>query len=98
MKRAELAKLAKRVGVLVMDQGDAISVDAPVGYVIAATGVHSTTINVSGWTRPELYAELALDLRHGIEECPDRSIGCDACDEAMGFDELLELYRGERIG
>jgi hypothetical protein len=95
MDRRTLAKLAQSVGVMVLDQGHAVSADAPPGFVLAGLDVHSTTVDCMGWRRHEVYAEIADRIAQGIRPCVEED--CDACSEALPFDEIKALYRGDEI-
>jgi len=96
MKRSELISLCEITGILLIDQGDSVSVDAPTGFILMGIGLHSSTINTHGWKREEVYEDLANDIGGGVEKCTDPD--CDSCvKEPMSFDEIAALYRGTRL-
>lgn len=80
---------------MLLDSGDSLSIDAPIGYTLPS-GAHSFTLYLHGWTRPDAYAALLDELHGPLLACDDRE--CDSCvHEPMTFDALAELYRGTRI-
>ena len=96
MKKKELVRLCKSVGVMLLDSGDCVRVDAPVGYRLMGNGLHNADLYTEGWKREEVYEELSNDIGDGVEKCDDPD--CDACvHEPMTFEQIQELYRGERL-
>ena len=94
MKQQLIAR-CKELGCGLLDCGDTIRVDAPVGKVVANTQVHYADLYLRGWKRNDAYRELLTELSGGLADCPDGN--CEVCEEAMSFDELYQLYRGERL-
>ncbi|MDH3350239.1 MAG: hypothetical protein OEM51_01725 [Gammaproteobacteria bacterium] len=70
----------KKVSWRYEDETDTIEVDAPPGYVMTDSGLHYRSLYLRGWKRAEAYADLADDLRAGIEPCTLED--CDLCEEA----------------
>ena len=97
MRKQQLIKRCKELGCLLLDNIDTVSVDAPVGYVFANTGAHSSTVYLTdNWKRPEAYRELMTALERGLEGCSDKD--CDSCvHEPMTFEAIHKLYGGERL-
>ena len=94
MKQKLIAR-CKELGCGLLDDVDTLRIDAPVGKVIASTQCHYADLYLRGWKRNDAYLELLTELSNGIEDCQDGD--CDVCDEAMSFDDLYKLYRGERL-
>ena len=83
---------------MLLDGGDVLRVDAPVGFVIHNTDGHSLDIYGIGsrWTRSDAYADLFASLSGGLDRCDDPD--CDSCiHEPMSFAEIQNTYRGERL-
>lgn len=95
MTRRALIDLCRKHGVMLLDQGDAVSIDAPAGYILKGHQVHSVTIPKDGWKIGELYAALAEDLGEGVQRCGDGA--CEICEEALSFEDLASIYHGERL-
>lgn len=95
LTRRALVLICKARGVLLIDQGAAVSIDAPPGQVFQGSGLHSHTIYTDGWKRGEVYAELAEEIGGGCVPCSDPD--CDTCAAPTTFEELLTLYPGERL-
>lgn len=97
--RKKVIQICKAMGVMLLDCGDSISVDAPVGQKFRCVGVHSRTIcfgPTEGHTKTEAWEALLDDLEHGLEDCED--VECDSCvHEPMDFDAIHKLYGGERL-
>ena len=84
-----------QLGVLLLDCGDSLSIDAPIGYTLPH-GAHSRTLALRGWSREDAFASLLDDLQAPLIVCDDAE--CDACvHEPMTFEAIAELYRGKRI-
>lgn len=61
-----------------IDDRDRYAIEAPYGYVLAATGAHETVIYWNdSWKTAEIYDQLATDVVHGIERCTIQD--CDWC-------------------
>ena len=96
MTKQELITLCKSVGVMFLDSGNVLRVDAPVGYVLKGGLQHSYDTYLDGWMRPDAYQDIADEIVSGIVKCEDPE--CDSCIvEPMTFEQIRELYRGERL-
>ena len=96
MTKQQLIKRCKELGCMLLDGGDSVSIDAPVGKVLSNNGVHSRTIHLDCWARPEAYRELMDDMKGGLEDCTGKD--CDSCVvEPMTFEAIHKLYGGERL-
>ena len=96
--KSKLITRCKELGVMLLDSGDVLRVDAPAGYVIRDTDGHSKDIYGIGtrWTRPDAYRDIFESLAGGLDECDDPD--CDSCiHEPMSFAEIQNTYRGERL-
>lgn len=96
--RRQLVKRCVELGCMLLDDGDCLRIDPPAGKVICDTGGHSRDLYYGGgrWPKPDAYAELLSDLAGGLDDCDDPD--CDSCvHERHTFEELQELYRGERL-
>ena len=86
----------KASGLMLVDAGDCIRVDAPIGRVLHWGGAHSHDLYTRGFTRPQAWDEVVEVASAGTDACDNPE--CDACvREAMSFDELARLYGGERL-
>jgi len=104
MTKQDLIKMAKKTGVLLVDQGDSLDIFVPAGKCIATTQCHHQHFWMKGYSRPEIYEEIARDLRMGLIDCTDctQSEDCEYCEETkqnglIPFDISLEtiLYNPE---
>ncbi len=81
---------------MLLDDGENLSVDAPIGFIFAGICTHNISMDLFGWKRSDAYKVLSDDLQLGLKECNDHE--CENCIHApMTFDELHELYGGERL-
>jgi hypothetical protein len=98
--KQQVIKKCLELGCMLLDCGDCLRVDPPVGKVVSATGSHTLDLYLGtrGYKRSEAYAEIMADLRMGIDECTDPE--CDSCvldPSGSDFKALQSLYRGERL-
>jgi len=92
----DLVTRCNDLGVMLLDDHDSLSIDAPCGKVFASSGLHSTTLNLEGWKRPDAYRMLFIELGGGLDDCSDSD--CDACvHELMSFEDIHMLYGGSRL-
>lgn len=82
MIKKQFDKVCREAGVSWHYDGqlDTIEVVVPSGFVMSDTGLHYRQLYLYGWTRTEAYADLAADLRGGIERC--QTADCDICEGA----------------
>jgi hypothetical protein len=95
--KQSLVELCKLHGIMLLDDGDVISVDAPVGQCLQGNNLHDAQVTLSsGWHRGEAYAFLMDEIGTGLIKCEDPE--CESCIiNPMTFDEIQALYRGERL-
>ena len=94
--KRELINLCKATGVMLLDSGDCVRVDAPVGFVLMGNGLHYADVYTDGWKRNDVYEDLSNDIGEGVEKCEDKD--CDSCiHNPITFEQLSELYCGERL-
>ncbi len=96
MKNKSIYK-CKSLGVMLLDCGNVLRVDAPNGKVFESTGLHYLDFYLDGWlqTHIDAYRELLGQLKGGLAECDNKQ--CEVCEEALSFDEAEKLYQGERL-
>jgi hypothetical protein len=96
MQKQKLIELCKAAGVMLLDDGDVIRMDAPRGYVLKGNFTHSADVYLRGWSRAAAYQYLSEELGEGVEKCDDES--CESCQsEDSEFEALQRLYGGERL-
>ena len=94
--KAQLIAACKQNGVMLLDDGEALRLDAPIGKVFKGTGNHAHDLYLQGWKRTEAYEDLIGNMLYGMEDCADPD--CDACvHEPSDFDAIQKLYGGERL-
>ena len=94
--RRDIVDVCKACGIMLIDQGDCVSIDAPTGYTLMGNNLHSSTIHTIGWRKHEIYEALMFDIGGGLEKCDNPD--CDNCvHEPYTFEQLEEMYRGERL-
>jgi hypothetical protein len=97
--RTKVIQICKAMGVMLLDCGDCLSVDAPAGQKFRCVGVHSRTIGFGpeeDHTKGEAWSALLDDLEHGLEACEDAD--CDSCiHEPMDFEAIHKVHGGTRL-
>ena len=96
MKNKSIIK-CKSLGVMLLDCGNVLRVDAPYGKVFESTSLHYLDIYFDGWLREDTdaFRELLGQLEGGLTECDDNQ--CEICEETLSFEEAEKLYQGERL-
>lgn len=77
--RHQVMKLAALKGIIINDDGEAIEVEAPDGYILSLTDSHCSQRFIYGngaWKMPEIWSEVTEYLEAGIEPCPDPDCDC----------------------
>jgi hypothetical protein len=95
--RQKVIVAAKSHGCMLLDDGDWLRLDAPIGQVFAINGLHYMDVIYDG-NKEEGWKEFLEILSFGsvMETCTNTD--CDCCvHEPRTFDEIHELYRGERL-
>ena len=95
-KRQRVIAACKTHGIMCLDDGDCIRVDAAPGLVFKTTGHHSyDSYLMAGVPKDENWHSVLCDIERGVMKCQDDD--CPTCEEGMTFDEIHKLYGGERL-
>lgn len=82
--KKQLVARCRELGVMLLDSGDCVRIDAPLGKRFAGGCGHSRDIYTDGWSRSEVYEELLRELSDGIDDCDD-------------LEEVHSVYGGLRL-
>lgn len=85
--KAQALKVAKEFGFILEDDGMALNIDCPDGYISNAYNQHYDTIDLVqaaeyGERKPEIWADVIISMRMGMRVC---DLG-DSCE--VGCPEL----------
>ncbi len=85
----------KTLGVMLLDCGNVLRIDVPLGKVIKSTGLHYLDIYFDEKQRADAYRKLLDQLEDGLVECNDNK--CEVCEETLSFEEAEKVYQGSRL-
>lgn len=91
--RKQFINRCNELGVIAIDSGDMIRIDAPHGRRFAGTQCHYHDIYLRGWTRPDAYQAMIDDMRMGLETCDITD--CEICEDAYTPEQIAEFNGGE---
>jgi hypothetical protein len=77
--RKQVLAKAKELGILVNDDGNAIELEAPNGFLLGLTDSHCSMQFIYGdgaWARPDIWNAVMEYLEAGLEPCEDPECDC----------------------
>ena len=71
---------AAKLGCTITETGDSVSLDLPLGKVLAGSGLHYYDIrDIERWKMADVWDAIIEEMEMGIENCT--TTGCDVCTE-----------------